>query len=31
MMPMALYELIRNMRVELTGLVRGEVGVETWS
>ncbi len=28
-MPMALYELIRNMRVELTGLVRGEVGVET--
>ncbi len=28
-MPMALYELIRNMRVELTGLSRGQVGVET--
>ncbi len=28
-MPMALYELVRNMRVELTGLSRGQVGVET--
>lgn len=28
-MPMALYELIRNMKVELTGLSRGQVGVET--
>ncbi|MGV3485824.1 MAG: preprotein translocase subunit SecY [Planctomycetaceae bacterium] len=28
-MPMALYELIRNMRPELTGLSRGQVGVET--
>jgi len=28
-MPKALYELIRNMRVELTGLSRGQVGVET--
>jgi preprotein translocase subunit SecY len=28
-MPMALYELVRNMRPELTGLSRGQVGVET--
>lgn len=28
-MPMALYELVKNMRVELTGLSRGQVGVET--
>jgi len=28
-MPMALYELIKNMRPELTGLSRGQVGVET--
>jgi len=28
-MPMALYELIRNMTVELTGLSQGQVGVET--
>ncbi len=28
-MPMALYELVRNMKVELTGLSRGQVGVET--
>jgi len=28
-MPMALYELVRNMRVELTGLSQGQVGVET--
>jgi preprotein translocase subunit SecY len=28
-MPMALYELVQNMRVELTGLSRGQVGVET--
>lgn len=28
-MPMALFELIKNMKVELTGLSRGQVGVET--
>ncbi|MEX0825051.1 MAG: preprotein translocase subunit SecY [Pirellulaceae bacterium] len=28
-MPQALYELIRNMKPELVGLVRGTVGVET--
>ncbi|TVP96114.1 MAG: preprotein translocase subunit SecY [Planctomycetaceae bacterium] len=28
-MPMALYELVSNMKVELTGLSRGQVGVET--
>jgi preprotein translocase subunit SecY len=28
-MPLALYELVRNMRPELTGLSRGQVGVET--
>ncbi len=28
-MPQALLELVRNMRVELTGLNRGQVGVET--
>src|SRR6056297_1006934 len=28
-MPMALYELVRNMRPELTGLARGQVGIET--
>lgn len=28
-MPKALYELIRNMKTELTGLSRGQVGIET--
>ena len=28
-MPLALYELIRNMEVGLTGLVQGQIGVET--
>ena len=28
-MPMALYELIRNMKTELTGLSRGQIGIET--
>lgn len=28
-MPQALYELVRNMKPELTGLTRGQVGVET--
>ncbi len=28
-MPMALYELVRNMKPELVGLSRGQVGVET--
>ncbi len=28
-MPKALYELIRNMKTELTGLSRGDVGIET--
>ena len=29
-MPKALYELIRNMKTELTGLSRGQIGIETW-
>ncbi|TWU05500.1 preprotein translocase subunit SecY [Stieleria varia] len=28
-MPKALYELVRNMKTELTGLSRGQVGIET--
>lgn len=28
-MPKALYELIRNMKTELTGLSRGQIGIET--
>jgi preprotein translocase subunit SecY len=28
-MPLALYELVRNMEVGLTGLVQGQIGVET--
>jgi preprotein translocase subunit SecY len=28
-MPRALYELVRNMKTELTGLSRGQIGVET--
>ena len=29
MMPQALYELIRNMKPELTGLSKGQIGIET--
>jgi preprotein translocase subunit SecY len=28
-MPKALYELVRNMKTELTGLARGQIGIET--
>ncbi len=28
-MPKALYELVRNMKTELTGLSRGQIGIET--
>jgi preprotein translocase subunit SecY len=28
-MPQALYELVRNMKTELTGLSRGQIGIET--
>jgi preprotein translocase subunit SecY len=28
-MPVALYELVRNMKTELTGLSRGQIGIET--
>jgi preprotein translocase subunit SecY len=28
-MPQAMYELIRNMKTELTGLSRGQIGIET--